>query len=282
MISRQSIAQQFIGNVRIDFRSAHAGMAEHLLDGKQVGTTFKQMCGKAMPECVRTDGFCNTIFLRQVLDNQEDHLSRQSRASAVEENRVGEFGFWRDMQTCAFDVLEQDFQAAFADGNKPFFAALADDAEKAVVSVYIADLQPNEFRNTQTAAVHHLNHGLVAVTIGLAQVDAVEHLLDFFVSQYFGQVAAQSGGGNEHGWVGLGKVFLEQVSPKRLQSREDSRLRGGTDFHIIKISEEVLDGVLLDGIGFGGKALAFKVLQKQMDIVTIGIHTVVGQRKFQP
>ena len=75
---------------------------------------------------------------------------------------------------------------------------------------------------------------------------------------------------------------MEQVTPKRLQSRKDSRLRGGTDVQIIKISEEVLDGVLLDGISFGGKVLAFKILQKQMDIVTIGFHTVVGQRKLQP
>ncbi len=282
MISRQSVAQQFIGNVRIDFRSAHTGMAKHLLDGEQVGTTFKQMCGKTMSESVRTDGFGNAVFLRQVLDNQEDHLSCEACASAVEENRVSEFGFWRDMQTCAFDVLEQDFQTAIANGYKSFFAAFAEDAQEAVVSVYIADLQSDEFRNTQPAAVHDLNHGLVAVAVGLAQVDAVEHLLDFLVGQHFGQVAAQSGGGDEHGWVGFGKVFLEQVTPKRLQSRKDSRLRGGTDVQIIKISEEVLDGVLLDGISFGGKVLAFKILQKQMDIVTIGFHTVVGQRKLQP
>lgn len=282
MIRCQSVAQQFIGNVCVYFRSAHAGVAEHLLDGEQVGATFKQMRGKTMPECVRTDGFCNTIFLRQVLDNQEDHLSRQSRATAVEENGVGEFRFWRDMQTCAFDVQEQDFQAVVADGNKPFLAAFAKNAEKAVVSVYIADMQPDEFRNTQPTTVHHLNHGFVAVAVGLAQVDAVDHFLDFLVGQYFGQVAAQSGGGDEDGWVGFGKVFLEQVTPKRLQSRKDSRLRGGTDVQIIKISKEILNGVLLDGVGFSRKTLVFKILQKQQDIVTIGLHAVVGQRKLQP
>ena len=97
MICRQSIAQQFIGNVRIDFRSAHAGVAEHLLDGEQVGAAFKQMCGKTMPERVRTDGFGNAISLRQVLDNQEDHLSGQSCTTAVEENGVGEFWLYVDV-----------------------------------------------------------------------------------------------------------------------------------------------------------------------------------------
>ena len=41
MISRQRIAQQLIRNVRIDFRRAHAGVAEHLLDSKQVGAAFQ-------------------------------------------------------------------------------------------------------------------------------------------------------------------------------------------------------------------------------------------------
>ncbi len=245
MIRRQCVAQQLIRNMRVNFRGAHTGVAEHLLDGEQVGAAFEQMRGETMPKRVRADDFGNTIFLRQVLDNQEDHLSGQSRATAVEENGVGEFGFRCDVQSCAFNVVEQDFQAVVAYGHQPFLAALAEDAEETVVAVYIADLQFDEFRNTQTAAVHHLNHGLVAMACGLAEVDAVNHFLDFLVGQYFGQVAAQSGGGDEDGWVGFGKVFLEQVTPKRLQSRKDSRLRGGTDVQIIKISEEILDGVLL-------------------------------------
>ena len=41
MIRRQSIAQQLVRNMRIDFRCADAGVAEHLLNGEQVGTTFQ-------------------------------------------------------------------------------------------------------------------------------------------------------------------------------------------------------------------------------------------------
>ena len=131
--------------MRIDFRRAHAGVAEHLLDGEQVGTAFEQMCGKTVPESMRTDGFGDAVSFRQVLDNQENHLARQSRATAVEENGVGEFEFRSNMQPCAFNVLEQDFQAAVADGYEPFLAALANDAEEAIVSVNIADLQSDEF-----------------------------------------------------------------------------------------------------------------------------------------
>lgn len=145
MILRQSITQQLIGDMRVDFGSAHAGMAEHLLYGKQVGTAFQKMGGEAVPEGVRADDLGDTIFLSQVLDNQENHLSGEASSSAVEEYRVGEFGFGRDVQSGAFNVLKQDFQTAVADGHKSFFAALADDTEKTIVTVDVADLQPCEF-----------------------------------------------------------------------------------------------------------------------------------------
>jgi len=103
-------------------------MAEHLLHGEQVGTAFEQMCGKAVAERMRTDGLGDAVFLCQIFHDEENHLSREACSTAVEEHRVGEFGFYVDVQTCAFDVLIEDFQAAVADGYKPFLAALADDA----------------------------------------------------------------------------------------------------------------------------------------------------------
>ena len=106
MITRQRVAQQFIRNMRIDFRRAHTGMAEHLLDSEQVGTAFEQMSSKTMSKGMWTDGLGDTVFLRQVLDNQEDHLSSEACASAIEENGIGEFGLHVDVQPCAFDVLK--------------------------------------------------------------------------------------------------------------------------------------------------------------------------------
>ena len=63
MITRQSVSQQFVGDMRVDFRRAYASMPKHLLYGKQIGTTFKQMCSKTVPEGVWADGFINAIFL---------------------------------------------------------------------------------------------------------------------------------------------------------------------------------------------------------------------------
>ena len=93
-----------------------------------------------MSESMRTDGFGNAVSLGQVLDNQKNHLACEACATAVKKHNVGEFWFYVDVQPCALNVLEQDFQAAVADGYKPFLATFAEDAQKPFVPVYIADL----------------------------------------------------------------------------------------------------------------------------------------------
>ena len=98
-----------------------------------------------MSKSMWADDLGYAVFLSQVLNNQENHLSGEASSSAIEEYRVGEFGFGRDVYPCAFNILEEDFQAAVADGHKSFFAALADDAQEAIVTVDVADLQSDEF-----------------------------------------------------------------------------------------------------------------------------------------
>ena len=219
------------------------------------------MCGEAMSEGMRADGFVDAILLGEFFHDEEDHLACEACATAVEENGVGEFGFRRDVQSGAFDVLEEDFQAAVADdvleedfqaavadGHEPFLAALADDTQEAVVAVDVADLQPDEFRDAQAAAVHNLDHGLVAVAGGLAEVDAVDHLLYFLIAQHLREMSSQGGRGDEHGGVGIGDFLLDEVTPERLQPRQDAGLRGRPDVHVVEVGEEILDVALFDGV----------------------------------
>ena len=97
MIARQSVAEQLVGDMGVDFRGAHAGVAQHLLYGKQVGAAFKQMGGEAVTEGMRADGFGEAVALGQVLDDKEDHLTCEARASTVQKDRIGEFGLRCDV-----------------------------------------------------------------------------------------------------------------------------------------------------------------------------------------
>ena len=100
-----------------------------------------------MSEGMRADGFVDAILLGEFFHDEEDHLACEACATAVEENGVGEFGFRRDVQSGAFDVLEEDFQAAVAYGDKAFFAAFAKDTQEAIFLIDVADLQADELRN---------------------------------------------------------------------------------------------------------------------------------------
>ena len=124
----------------VDFRRADTSMAEHLLYCEQVGAAFKQMGCETVAEGVRADALGDAVLFGEVFHDEEDHLSGEARAAAVQKHGVGEFGLHVDVQSGALDVLEQDFQAAVADGYKPFLAALAEDAQEAVFAINVADL----------------------------------------------------------------------------------------------------------------------------------------------
>ena len=58
---------------------------------------------------VRTYGFVDSVLFCQFFHDEKNHLPCKTSPATVEKNGVGEFGFGCDMQSCTFDVLEQDF-----------------------------------------------------------------------------------------------------------------------------------------------------------------------------
>lgn len=63
-------------------------MSEHELDGTQIGTIFKKMCGKRMPEGMRTDCLFKIYFYRQVFDYRKNHRPGKLFTSPVKKQRV--------------------------------------------------------------------------------------------------------------------------------------------------------------------------------------------------
>ena len=62
-------------------------------------------------------------------------MAGEPAAAPVEENCVGEFRFYIDVQSFTFDVIVKDFQTAVADRDKSFLVAFPDDTDKAIVFV---------------------------------------------------------------------------------------------------------------------------------------------------
>ena len=71
VVGEDFVAQAGAVDVDIDFGRRDALMAQHLLDGTQVSTAFKQMGGKTVAQGVRADDLAHSGQLAQLLDDVE-------------------------------------------------------------------------------------------------------------------------------------------------------------------------------------------------------------------
>ena len=165
-------------------------MAQHFLDGAQVGTAFEQLRGKRVAECVWADGLFQADFCGKVFDDGENHYTRHFFATAVQEQNVLIFAI--DIQSVAIVVdVERDgvFHAA-PDGNQPLLAAFTFDFYITVIEMQIGDSQIDKFRHTHSAAVECLKNGSVAVASFAIEVDGFNQLVNLFGREHCRQLAA--------------------------------------------------------------------------------------------
>ena len=69
--------QSRLVNMRIDLRCRDTGMAEHLLDLTQIGTTSQQMSRETVSHCVRADGDVDIGKQGELFDKLPDRLTTQ-------------------------------------------------------------------------------------------------------------------------------------------------------------------------------------------------------------
>ena len=88
MVLEDFVAQAGTVDVDVDLGRGDALVAQHLLDGTQVGTALEQVGGEAVAQGVRTDDLADAGQFAQLLDDVENHLAREHRAAAVQEQDV--------------------------------------------------------------------------------------------------------------------------------------------------------------------------------------------------
>lgn len=82
------VAQVGLVQVQVDFGGGQTFMAEHHLDGTQVGPAFEKVCRKGVAQRVRRDrppypGFCG-----EILDDVKNHDTGEASSATVEEKNV--------------------------------------------------------------------------------------------------------------------------------------------------------------------------------------------------
>ena len=92
----------------------------------------------------------------------------------------------------ALYVQADVFDGISPDGHDALFVALADDFYKTNVQIKMRKAQLRQFRNAQPAGVKGFEHGAIAHAVGFAQINDLQHALNFFKTEHFGNVPGQS------------------------------------------------------------------------------------------
>ena len=72
MVLQNLLSEVALVDVHIDFRGADVLVAEHCLNGPQIGSAFQKLCSEAVPESVGTDVLLDASFFRVILNIYEE------------------------------------------------------------------------------------------------------------------------------------------------------------------------------------------------------------------
>ena len=81
----QSGAEEFAVDVGVDFGGGDGFVAEHFLDGAEVGTAFDEVGGEGVTESMGGDGFFDAGFFGELFDEHKDINPGKRSAIAVQE-----------------------------------------------------------------------------------------------------------------------------------------------------------------------------------------------------
>ena len=258
-------------DVGVDFGGADILVAQHLLNGTQVGATLKQSRGKGMAQGVGGDGLRDARLQSLALDHDEDHRAREVMAAAIEEDVIL---FARlDVEVAAVGEPQLQLLDGFGrDGHEPFLAALAEDADELFVEIKIGEFQIDEFRHAQTAREKHFDDGEIALGFGFGEVDARLQLVHFGGGKHFGQMLADAGRSEKFRGVVVDIPVELQESIEGAHAAQYARLRRRTYADIVQRCGKCFEVFQLH-VGHA-HLLCFQKRQQFLEIVQIPVDRV--------
>ena len=171
VVRGDGVAEGVAGEMSVDFCGWDAFVAEHLLDGTEVGTVLHQLGGETVTEGMGADVLVDACVLNCLLQKHEDIVSREVATKAVNEDEFFFAGLDVVVHADIVDVGIDEVEGAGIDGHPAFLVAFADDLEHLLVGIEVWHLEVYKFRDAETAAVKHFDDDVVAVLVGKAEVE---------------------------------------------------------------------------------------------------------------
>ena len=153
MVLEDFVAQAGTVDVDVDLGRGDALVAQHLLDGAQVGTALEQVGGETVAQGVGTDDLAHSGQFTQLLDDMENHLARQHCAAAVQEQDVLAAPLGNLMGTRLLQVQVDLLDSDGRDGHGALLVALALDDDIMLLQIELGQLERHQLAHAQAAAV---------------------------------------------------------------------------------------------------------------------------------
>ena len=158
--------------VEIDFCGTDRFVAQHGLDGTQIGSTFEETGGETMAKGVGTYGFLNTCSLHEFLDEVEDHDARDFGFS---------FGKKHIVLVARLDVAHRiavdEIELKLVDcliryRYKALLGTFTFHSDEFIFEIEVVESECTEFADSQSTREQHFDDCLVALSFGFGKVDA--------------------------------------------------------------------------------------------------------------
>src|SRR5690606_17227463 len=167
----------------VDLRRGDVCVAEHLLNGPEVGAALQQMRGEAVSQRVRSDVSRDPCRCDVPLQDLPCTHPAQRRASRVQEEPALALAALQ-LRTCLTKVHRRRTQCAPANRYQPLLAALSENPEQALVHEDVGSAKPDPLRYAKPGPIPQLHHCPIAERERLFQCGSREKCLHLGDAQH--------------------------------------------------------------------------------------------------
>ncbi len=265
--------------VGIYLGGADIGMAEHHLNGAQVGAMSQQMGGKGVAQHMRGDVLAYTGGGGCFFENLPVTPSGHGLAPGGDEQGISAFGA-EDGGTTFLEILLEMVFGGFAEGHQPLFAALAQDPDEAGVEITGDQRQLHQFTHPQAGGVEQIDHGGVPQTDRPGGDGGNQQSVHFVYGQCLGQCSAAFGQIDGKKGVGGDEALLAEKNEKDLERRYASGVGAVGNSFFSGVFEEAVDEGQVDRYA-AFNPTGKKKSEKPGNIGTVGCDCVAGQASLR-
>ena len=284
------------GELGVALGGGESFVAEHLLNGAEVGSFFEHVGAEGVAEGVgmdvggeaaaKCDGFDDTADAAGGKAAVAAHAEVGEEGAVVEEPDFaggGEAGF------AEWQVGADGGSGFVAEGDETLFAAFATDEDGVVLPLDVEHVEADEFGVADAASVEEFEDDAVAFGPGgglrrgvltgggRGGFEGVEDAVDLFHAGDAGEVAGQFGGADEQSWILEDVAFFGEPLEPTADGGEGSGGAGFGESALVEVAKIGADVEMIDGADGGLVAEGgVEVEDEVADFAVVGADGVLG------